>query len=313
MNSTRELLVKHHFTSKVIAIFKGASLSYNHIIIPSHAFIINMSDNSKIRKPAPQYKTDWRKPVKNTATHKYTREVILSQFKISQTPSLNQCESLNNVTTSECNHPLLTPNLLFSTQLGANVNSRPAPVKRDSKEQVPEWFTEDTNAPKEEEELNKDKPITQITLTEEELLKRQNVEKQPVQITLSTIGNIKNLPQEFQGLSFDEEFSKIDEEFEQKQKAIIEDEQVPEWDDPNDEKADIQSPASAVVCYPLALIQSQMQDGNPFANIINENSTVDDAQRVIPFPNSIPYDKVWHYKDPQDNVQGPFSTIEMFN
>mmetsp|Transcript_19086 Transcript_19086/g.19096 ORF Transcript_19086/g.19096 Transcript_19086/m.19096 type:complete len:150 (+) Transcript_19086:667-1116(+) len=57
----------------------------------------------------------------------------------------------------------------------------------------------------------------------------------------------------------------------------------------------------------------QLQEGNPFAAIIYENSTVDEQQRVIPIPNSIAYEKVWYYKDPRQTVQGPFSTIEMFN
>ena len=106
----------------------------------------------------------------------------------------------------------------------------------------------------------------------------------------------------------EDKYSKIDVEYEnQLKKTIEEDEKVPDWDDPNEELYSTQ-----IISYPFSLVSSHAKDGNPFACIIINHSTVDDVY-ITPDPYSIPFEKVWYYKDPQNNVRGPFSTIEMFN
>jgi hypothetical protein len=107
---------------------------------------------------------------------------------------------------------------------------------------------------------------------------------------------------------FEEEFSKIDVKYEEKTKNLLEDdEKIPEWEG-YDEKED----ENEVIAYPLTLIKKFAVEGNPFAGIIISNSTEDEGN-LITNPNSIPFEKVWFYKDPQNNTQGPFSTIDMFN
>ena len=110
---------------------------------------------------------------------------------------------------------------------------------------------------------------------------------------------------------FDEEYSKIDMKYEDSIKKLIEeDEDYPEWDVPEDPAKDLTTPE--VIIYPLNLIQTLADEGNPFACIIMSHSLTSDDS-VITNPYSIPFEQVWFYKDPQNNIQGPFTTIDMFN
>ncbi|OMJ79430.1 hypothetical protein SteCoe_20531 [Stentor coeruleus] len=110
----------------------------------------------------------------------------------------------------------------------------------------------------------------------------------------------------------EEEYSKIDVKYEDSIKNIIEeDDKYPEWDDPHEENnEEINSPE--IIAYPLSLIEKFVNEGNPFACIIMANS-ISNEDSVITNPYSIPFEKVWYYKDPQGNVQGPFTTLDMFN
>ena len=62
--------------------------------------------------------------------------------------------------------------------------------------------------------------------------------------------------------------------------------------------------------YPLELVKSHVKEGNPFACLIDEHATIS-KNTVIPQKNS--FKKIWYYKDPLNDVHGPYSTIEMFN
>lgn len=107
----------------------------------------------------------------------------------------------------------------------------------------------------------------------------------------------------------EEIYSKIDVNYENSIKVLVEeDEKYPDWDDISEPVEE--EPSS--ISYPLSLVSEHAEQGNPFACIIITHSILYEAQ-LIPDPHSIPFEKVWFYKDPQNNTQGPFSTIEMFN
>jgi GYF domain len=106
----------------------------------------------------------------------------------------------------------------------------------------------------------------------------------------------------------EDNYSKVDVEYEDKLKKLIEeDDSYPDWDDTNDEAY-----STDIISYPVSLISNQAKNGNPFACIILTHSTTSELY-ITPEPYSIPFEKVWFYKDPQNCTQGPFSTIEMFN
>lgn len=108
----------------------------------------------------------------------------------------------------------------------------------------------------------------------------------------------------------EEKFSQIDVLYEEKIKTHSEeDEKLPEWEDLN---ALSEEAENEVIVYPTGLIRKYADEGNPFAGIILSHSTETD-ESLITNPNSIPFEKVWFYKDPQSNTQGPFSTVDMFN
>ena len=105
----------------------------------------------------------------------------------------------------------------------------------------------------------------------------------------------------------EEKYSKIDVKYEENIKNIDEeDEKYPDWDDSNE----IEEAVS--ISYPMSLINENANEGNPFACIIMNNSLQFEGQ-FIPDLDSIPFEKVWFYKDPQNNIQGPFNANEMFN
>ena len=64
--------------------------------------------------------------------------------------------------------------------------------------------------------------------------------------------------------------------------------------------------------YKLHLLQFNKAKGIVFSDILLEyGKIVNDLVYMIPYTK--PFEKLWFYKDPEQRVQGPFSTIEMFN
>lgn len=108
----------------------------------------------------------------------------------------------------------------------------------------------------------------------------------------------------------EEKFSRVDVLYEEKIKSSVEeDEKIPEWEDLNTVPEEVEN---EVIVYPAGLIKMHAEEGNPFAAIILTHST-QNHENLITNPSSIPFEKVWFYKDPQSVTQGPFSTIDMFN
>lgn len=68
-----------------------------------------------------------------------------------------------------------------------------------------------------------------------------------------------------------------------------------------------------VPVYDKKLLQDFVSQGNPFAKaMIQTGINAEDDKLYFPLGLK-PYERIWFYKDPNDQVQGPFSCIEMFN
>lgn len=143
-----------------------------------------------------------------------------------------------------------------------------------------------------------------------------------------------------------EEYSKIDLEVEEKLKnQLQESEEIPEWDDPHSNDSSFENPVPVIVdieeepvienpkdiaiavadeavkiitppviaTYDKILLDYHLAVGNPFARTLISFGILDENNRYFCPLESKPYEKIWFYKDEENKVQGPFSTIMMFN
>ena len=156
---------------------------------------------------------------------------------------------------------------------------------------------------------------------------------------------------------FEEKYSSIDRQMEQKLKAEEEKEEaLPEWAEvpapvlpapvkvdtlpPAPVKVDTLPPAPVKVQTPplpepvtvpelpkavdppkelrtvgkfsTRLLHDQVAKGDPFAKCISANSRKDDQFAYVE-EGSEPEDRVWFYRDPKGQVQGPFSWVDMYH
>lgn len=65
--------------------------------------------------------------------------------------------------------------------------------------------------------------------------------------------------------------------------------------------------------YHVSILQEKVQRGDPFAIVLLQSGRVDSCGFLSQPPTSQALEKVWFYKDPQDVIQGPFTSVEMFN
>lgn len=73
---------------------------------------------------------------------------------------------------------------------------------------------------------------------------------------------------------------------------------------------DKKDPIESYIKYPELLFNSFVQIKNPFATLINSYCSRS-CNNVFPLNKS--FEKIWFYKDLIGRVQGPFSSVEMFN
>ena len=259
---------------------------------------------SELRNP----KSDWRTPTTNTAQVRYTREQLLSQFHHADPPSFTvDPELIQPMLAPSQEVPVFAGALPFTHELGPLVNSRRPAPKREPQEKLPEWFTEEHSLPHQ--------PVLQRKLDSAppEPTSPAKPADVPKKLVFIDKAKIKNLPESYH--SVEQEYSHIDSLMEERLKQVIdEDEEMPEWDDPGS-PGDTSSSQEMLgpVRYIPNFLDIQSRQGNPFATIIIENSTYDNTGALCPRPYSRPFEKIWHYKDPQGKVQGPFSSIQMFN
>ena len=146
---------------------------------------------------------------------------------------------------------------------------------------------------------------------------------------------VRNLPRDLEVLApasvsepiqpedvFEERYSAIDVEMEKKLKMHEEeDEEIPEWAESVPEKAPqpVKKVEPAYSSDPrtrrfsIQLLTRQIESGDPFAKKILDSGTPDGQGFTHLQPYSLPMEKVWYYKDPQQQIQGPFTTIEMYS
>lgn len=296
------------------------------------------------RKPAPHYhRQDWRsKAQSNSATHKYRREFILKHYKNLLPPNFQCMSDILDIYLEEPNPPLLTAFFSFTHPLGDEPNSRKYPVREKRSEQLPEWY---------EEEESKDpasKPQNKLNPSE----KPAKQEDPPAEIKLVLASsNIKNLEND-QEIDLEDKFTKIDLQVEEKLKkqSVEEEQEMPDWDDPDQEdyefaskeKADepkiemktektkkepekIENPVQVtpspqvpvvktqVPIYEINLLQYHFAIGNPFAQTLIDFGIPVGNNGISFTPNTKPFEKIWYYKDLENRVHGPFSTLEMFS
>jgi hypothetical protein len=67
-----------------------------------------------------------------------------------------------------------------------------------------------------------------------------------------------------------------------------------------------------VAKFSCRLLQDQVNKGDPFAKCISANSRKDDQFAYVE-EGSEPEERVWFYRDPKSQVQGPFSWVDMYH
>ena len=266
----------------------------------------------RTRKLAPQYhKQDWRsKAAGNAANYRYTREFILKNYQNLMQPQFKCMDQIQDVLLNSPSPPLLTAIFPFSHELGEEPNSRKFPVREKKSEQMPEWYED------EEPKEVIPKPIAKSEVAE----KIQSKDEAPAEIKLVlTSSLVKNLsqPKNVEEDDFEERFTKIDLQVEEKLKNIQADDdyEAPDWDEPTKEEFTFE-PIKVVKpngpVYDLNLLRYHFAIGNPFAQTLIDFG-VPFGNNAITFNlGSKPFEKIWHYKDLEGQIHGPFSTLEMF-
>jgi len=241
---------------------------------------------------------------------------------------LVSAEELADVSLQTAAEPASAAGTAFTHSLGEEVNSRERQVK------LPDWF------PLAEGQTLQDyKSKDPVPEPVPEVLPQPAAKpvepSRPLKIVLDPKAVVRNLPRDLEVLAlpsapesvpredvFEERYSAIDVEMEKKLKGQEEeDEEMPEWAESVPEKtpapAKRTDPApssdSRTRRFSIQLLTRQIASGDPFAQKILDSGTPDDQGFTHLQPYSLPMEKVWYYKDPQQQVQGPFTTIEMYS
>jgi hypothetical protein len=240
-------------------------------------------------------------------------------------------EELAEVALQAATQPALTAGQPFSHDLGEEVNSRERQVK------VPDWFPLAEGQTLQDFKAKEPYPETapEVLPVAPPPVVKPAEPSRPLKIVLDPKAVVRNLPRDLEVLApasvpeptppedvFEERYSAIDVEMEKKLKMHEEeDEEMPEWAESVPEKAP-QPAKKAEPAYSsdprtrrfsIQLLSRQIASGDPFAKKILDSGTPDDQGFTHLQPYSLPMEKVWYYKDPQQQIQGPFTTIEMYS
>lgn len=247
--------------------------------------------------PMSRHENTWKhRQHVNAAKVKHTPDVLRSLYVVAECPLMPSYPDFAQLVSSEALPPVVHAAAGFSHTLGLELNSRKVVPRERKQDLVPEWYTESAEV----------KPVVEATKPEAEAVKVE-VARPKEKIKVEVSRNAKN----FQPLEEEEgKFSRIDELFEMKlkQQANEPEEAMPEWDTPV-----VEQPMKTFPKYHSEIIKAQLMEGNPFSSILLDGVTMDAEGFICPTADSKAYDKVWYYKDPQDEVQGAFDSVEMFN
>jgi hypothetical protein len=314
-------------------------------------------DNRTRKAPSQFARQEWRnKAAGNSAQLRYSRELILRNYKNLKSPCFVSSSELSDYVLIHPSPPLLTAIFPFSHSLGEEVNSRKHLGREKRVEQMPEWY--------EEEEPKETISKTASSLEDNEKVFNKEEPNKDFKVIL-TSKHVKNLAlEEYKDKDLEDMFSKIDLKVEEKlKKEVVEDEYAePEWDDPVDEdfvfgsiQQEIKKPVKeekpeqvlplikpseappqvsrvlnqsapsvpkaseagkqqklASPVFDINLLRYHQAIRNPFIQILMDYGVPYGKNSMTFTHGSKPFEKIWFYKDLDRNVQGPFSTLEMF-
>lgn len=216
---------------------------------------------------------------------RYTRERLLSLYAASEAPI---CFPVPDSLLTEFQPPCLHPAQSFTHSLGTDLNSRPN-AKEKRPEGMPDWHRGKA------QKAVYFHPAQAATLSPQ-----PKKEARPLRVVLST--GSRNVPSDLQlqdtalvrcdELDNDDSHPKLNPDAQPWQSSYV---------DPRFPR------------YHVALLQEKTQRGDPFSSILLESGIVDQAGFVSLPSNSKASERTWYYRDPQGLVQGPFSSVEMFN
>lgn len=245
------------------------------------------------------------RPQHNEALYRYSRDELLGMFSDSLP---TQADPASEIYLIEPLPSLLTRGQPFTHPLGEDVNA-----ERHVK--APEWF--DRRDPKPQEEIFEekyssiDRQMEQKLKTEEEkeesipewaelpALPSAPVAQAPVKVATPPLPETLSPP----------ELPKTSElpQTQEVPKAI----ESPKVSEPI-KASEPPKELRTVAKFSCRLLQDQVNKGDPFAKCISANSRKDDQFAYVE-EGSEPEERVWYYRDPKSQVQGPFSWVDMYH
>ena len=310
------------------------------------------SDKPKPRKSNPAVRPEpaWRvKKSDASPSIRYLRSELLAFYAPSDLPPfLEPTDHIAEVMLEASAPPLSSPGQHIQHALGEDVNARERPQKvpdwfteadrktlaeeraRPEPERKPEPKPAEV---KPAEAIKETKPL-KVVVDKKAVIRNLPKELEGFTIALEVSGEVPATSIQEDLLT--EQYSQIDREMDKKLKQEEEPEEtLPEWalptavtpsaplKPPEMPTAPASFPALPTPSLPefdtraprffVDLLQEQIKTRDPFAKLIFTSGVADAKGFICCIPYSLPLEKAWYYKDPQGRVQGPFSSIDMYN
>lgn len=274
--------------------------------------------------------SSWRvKRVDPVLPRRYSRADLLALYSSSTVPVwLDQTHSAE-VLIEPGQTPVFDHLRPFQHSLGEDPSSRPLT-------KMPDWYSEETGKTVPKPRLSDPKP-------EPALIPQPETTVRPVKVVLDKHAVVRNLPKDLEMFDlqvrevasvehqedfFKEEYSELDRQMDRKLAGEESDDEIPEWaaaeplekpkSSPTGQKEipvgpkDIAAFDSWAPRLSLSLLRERVGARDPFAQLLFQQGAPDSADSIYCMPYSLPLERTWYYRI-QDKVQGPFSTVEMYN
>lgn len=275
--------------------------------------------------------SSWRvKRADPVLPRRYSRADLLALYSPSTAPVWLDFTHPVEVLLEPGQTPVFDRILPFHHSLGEDPSSRP-PAK------VPDWYSEETGKTPE------DRPKPRLSDPKPEPVSKPQPETtvRPVKVVLDKHAVVRNLPKDLETFAvqvremvhaepkedfFHEQFSELDREMDRKLAGEESDDEIPEWaaepvaKPPSSPTVPTVTPpapkdAAAFDSRPprlsLSLLRERVSRRDPFAQLLfQQGISASDYLYCVPY--SLPLERAWYYRT-QDEVQGPFSTVEMYN
>lgn len=276
--------------------------------------------------------SSWRvKRADPVLPRRYSRTDLLALYSPSTAPVWLDLAHPAQVLIEPGQAPVFDRILPFQHSLGEDPSSR-APAK------VPDWYSEETGKAPE----NRPKPRLSDPKPESVPKPQPETTIRPVKVVIDKHAVVRNLPKDLETFDvqvremtpvepkedfFQEKFSELDRQMDRKLAGEESDDEIPEWAAEPMEKPQV-SPtslkstptgpkdAAAFDSRPprlsLTLLRERVSRRDPFAQLLLQQGISDTSDYLYCVPYSLPLERAWYYRT-QDQVQGPFSTVEMYN